>query len=68
MRSYPRCANTSKHGNSKRAIPHLDLAEAFVQFLRTLKPATHLYRCELPAPAIGEHYHISTRKKRASRA
>lgn len=58
----PRCAQrarASHGGGSKLAITDERLAERMAGFL-----GVRFYRCQLPAPAIGEHWHMSTSKKR----
>jgi hypothetical protein len=62
----PRCAQRARKshgGGSKLAITDERLAERMAGFL-----GVRFYRCQLPAPAIGEHWHMSTsRKKRKAR-
>lgn len=61
-RELPRCAAraSAQHGgNSKLAFPNAGLARRAAEFT-----GSHHYKCPLPAPAIGEHWHISTKGKR----
>jgi hypothetical protein len=61
-RSLPRCAQRSRAhhgGDSKVAWPTGALADEVARFL-----GGSAYRCKLPAPAIGEHWHLTTKKKR----
>jgi hypothetical protein len=58
----PRCAQRARArhgGDSKVAWPTQRLA-----FEVASVTGGQVYRCQLPAPAIGEHWHITTRKKR----
>lgn len=60
--TLPRCAQRARQthgGGSKLAIPDERTAQAMAGFL-----GVRFYRCQLPAPAIGEHWHVSTSKKR----
>lgn len=64
-RTLPRCAQRSRGihgGNSKLAMTDERTAQEVAAFL-----GAHAYRCLLPAPAIGEHWHVSTSKKRRKR-
>ena len=61
----PRCAQrarASHGGGTKLALPDERTAQAMAAFL-----GVRFYRCQLPAPAIGEHWHVSTSKKRKAR-
>lgn len=61
-RGMPRCAQRSrKHhgGDSKVAWTSQHLATRVAIFL-----GHTVYECQLPAPAIGRHWHTSTKKKR----
>lgn len=58
----PRCAqraSAQRGGGSKLAITDERLAERMAGFL-----GVRFYRCSLLAPAIGEHWHMSTSKKK----
>lgn len=61
-RGLPRCAQRSRAGHggdSKVAWPGGPIAVEVAQFT-----GGRAYRCTLPAPAIGEHWHVTTTKKR----
>lgn len=59
LQTLPRCAERSRRsGNSKIAIPDARTAMAMAIYL-----GQRAYRCELPAPAIGPHWHMSTRSR-----
>lgn len=61
-RDLPRCAQRAlahHGGNSKVAWPNAGVA---AQVARCLGGSA--YRCQLPAPAIGEHWHVTSRKRR----
>lgn len=58
----PRCAQRARAnhgGDSKVAWTSQHLATRVAVFL-----GHTVYRCQLPAPAIGQHWHTSTKKKR----
>lgn len=58
LTTLPRCAQRARRahgGGSKLAIPDERLARALAEYL-SARP----YRCTLPAPAIGEHWHLSS--------
>lgn len=58
----PRCAQRSRAnhgGNSKVAWPNAGVAGQVAGFV-----GGSAYRCQLPAPAIGEHWHVTSKKKR----
>lgn len=64
-RELPRCAQRSRAahgGDSKVAWPNQNLAGEVAKFL-----GVHAYECKLPAPAIGQHWHMSTSKKKRKR-
>lgn len=58
----PRCAQRSREyhgGTSKAAWPTQDLAyQAAKQF------GGSAYKCPLPAPAIGKHWHVTNKRKK----
>lgn len=60
-RTLPRCAQRARQrhgGETKVAWPDRKTAEAVARFL-----GAKAYQCQLPAPAIGEHWHTYTSKK-----
>lgn len=60
--SLPRCAQRARAahgGGSKVAWPSQAMAWKVAAFL-----GKHAYQCELPAPAIGQHWHVSTSKRK----
>ncbi|MET0916696.1 MAG: hypothetical protein ABWY81_10920 [Jiangellaceae bacterium] len=60
--TLPRCAQRARGfhgGGSKLAITDQRIAAAMGRFARQ-----GVYLCELPAPAIGPHWHLVTKKKR----
>lgn len=61
----PRCAQRAKAshgGETKVAWPSAAMAQRVADALRQ-----DAYRCDLPAPAIGEHWHTATARKRRRR-
>lgn len=61
-REMPRCAQRARShhgGDSKVAWTSQHLATRVAVFL-----GHTVYECQLPAPAIGRHWHTSTKKKR----
>jgi hypothetical protein len=57
----PRCAQRAREvhgGDSKVAWPTQGLAWRVADALKAT-----VYKCPLPAPAIGDHWHVTTRKK-----
>lgn len=61
-RDLPRCAQrarASHGGGSKLALPSAGLAWRVAEYL-----GGKSYRCTLPAPAIGEHWHVTTERRR----
>lgn len=61
-RDMPRCAQRARShhgGDSKVAWTSQHLATRVAVFL-----GHTVYECQLPAPAIGRHWHTSTKKKR----
>lgn len=61
----PRCAqraNAQRGGGSKLALTDQRMAERVGAFLKK-----RIYKCRLPSPAIGEHWHIATGKRRKTR-
>ncbi len=60
--TLPRCAQRARFfhgGNSKVAISERRVAEAMAKHV-----GQRVFRCDLPAPAIGPHYHLSSGRKR----
>jgi len=58
----PRCAQRAKAlhgGDSKAAWPSQGLAHRAAEAL-----GQSVYECKLPAPALGRHWHLTTRKKK----
>jgi len=65
MRGFPRCAATSHVGGSKVALICGEaLAGRLAVFLTKNGKRSHFYRCKLPAPAIGPHYHLASGRRR----
>jgi hypothetical protein len=61
----PRCAQRARSlhgGDFKVAWPTRKQAEEVAVFTRG-----HAYRCQLVAPAIGEHWHVSSSRKKGRR-
>jgi hypothetical protein len=64
MGRFPRCAARSHIGRSKVALVCGEkLARRLASFLTKDGRPSHHYRCPLPAPAIGVHYHLATGKR-----
>lgn len=66
MDSFPHCAQRGlrRHGGkTKRAIPDRPLAEVMAR-LATVEQGRFVraYRCDFVSPAIGEHWHLTTRR------
>lgn len=64
-RGLPRCAQRAgadRGGNSKVAWPSRELAHRAAELSKG-----RAYRCTLPSPAIGEHWHHTTTVKRRKR-
>lgn len=60
--TLPRCAQRARSfhgGRSKMAITDRQVAAAMAQFSRQ-----NFYECDLPAPAIGPHWHLVTSKNK----
>lgn len=60
--TLPRCAQRARlfhGGNSKVAISERRVAEAMAKHI-----GQRVFRCDLPAPAIGPHFHLSSGRKR----
>lgn len=64
-RDLPKCAQRAR---SRRGG---DFKVAWTDHVQAVKVAVFLgqvvYECQLPAPAIGRHWHLSTKKKKRSR-
>lgn len=60
MERLPKCvarANSSRGGDFKVALPSRDFAHAVSMFI-----GTDYYKCTIPFPAFGEHWHMKTKK------
>lgn len=60
--TLPRCAQRARFfhgGNSKVAISERRIAEAMAKHV-----GQRVFRCDLPAPAIGPHFHLSSGLRR----
>lgn len=61
-RDLPRCAQRARSfhgGNSKVAWPNARVAGQVAEFL-----GGSAYQCQLPAPAIGKHWHVTSKKRK----
>lgn len=67
LATLPRCAQRAartRGGDSKVAFPYAGAAKEYARLRTASGKPTRAYLCDLPSPAIGEHWHLSTGKRR----
>lgn len=67
LATLPRCAQRAARthgGDSKVAFPYAGAAKEYARLRTAAGKPTRAYLCDLPSPAIGEHWHLSTGKRR----
>lgn len=68
MDGFPHCAQrgAQRHGGkSKRAIPDEPLAIVMAMAAtRDQKRYIRAYKCDIPSPVLGKHWHLSSQRRR----
>lgn len=67
MSTFPRCAQRADQvhgGKAKRAIPDRALADVMAR-TATMVAGHYIraYKCPLDSPAIGDHWHLTSKKR-----